>query len=252
LLEARGTQISARTVRRILHENDLSSHKPVACPKLTADHRVNRMRFAENHTNWTIQQWSSVMFSDESRFCLRSPDGRERVWRRPGERFAPCCISPRTPFGGGGVMVRAGIFFYGHTELIFIEHGTLTADRYIRQCLETHVVPYAPFVGENFLFMHDNARPHTARIVTNYLDTVEIPRLEWPARSPDMNPIEHVWDKLGRNVKKRQPLPETIQELRIALNEEWEQMPQEEIQHLIESMPRRIETLRRCRGGNTR
>jgi transposase len=85
LLEARGTQISARTVRRILHESDLSSQKPVACPKLTADHRVNRMRFAEDHTNWTIQQWSSVMFSDKSRFCLRSPDGRERVWRRPGE-----------------------------------------------------------------------------------------------------------------------------------------------------------------------
>jgi transposase len=100
--------------------------------------------------------------------------------------------------------------------------------------------------------MHDNARPHTARIVTNYLDTVEIPRLERPARRPDMNPIEHVWDHLGRNVKKRQPLPETIQELRIALYEEWEQMPQEEIQHVIESKPRRIETLPRCRGGYTR
>jgi hypothetical protein len=128
----------------------------------------------------------------------------ERVWRRPGERFARCCISPRTPFGGGGgVMVWAGNSFYGRTELIFIEHETLTADRYIGQCLETHVVPYAPFVGGNFLLMHDNARPHTARIVTNYLDTVEIPRLEWPARSPDMNPIEHVWDKLGRNLKKK-------------------------------------------------
>jgi hypothetical protein len=82
---------------------------------------------------------------------------------------------------------------------------------YIRQCLEAHVVPYAPFVGENFLFMHDNARPHIARIVTTYLDTVEIPPLEWPARSPDMNPIEHVWDTLGRTVKKRQPLPEPFQ-----------------------------------------
>jgi hypothetical protein len=109
----------------------------------------------------------------------------ERVWRRPGERFARCCISPRTPFGGNS--------FYGRTELIFIEHGTLTADRYIGQCLETHVVPYAPFVGGNFLLMHDNGRPHTARIVTNYLDTVEIPRLEWPARSPDMNPVTKSW-----------------------------------------------------------
>jgi hypothetical protein len=92
-------------------------------------------------------------------------------------------------------------------------------DRYIRQCLETHVVPYAPFVGENFLFMHGNDRPDTARIVTNYLDTIEIPHLEWPAPSLDMNPMG-VWDTLGRNVKKRQPLPETIQKLRIELHEE--------------------------------
>lgn len=252
LLQARGTQISARTVRRVLHKSGLHSRKPMACPKLTVAHRVNRRRFAENHRNWTVQQWSSVMFSDESRFTLRSPDGRERVWRRPGERFAPCCITPRTPFGGGGVMVWAGISFNGRTELIFIEHGTLTADRYIRQCLEDHVVPYAPFVGNNFLFMQDNARPHTARIVMDYLNIVGIPLLEWPACSPDMNPLEHVWDILGQKIRKRQPLPETIQELRIALNEEWEQIPQQQIQHLIEGMPRRIESLRRCRGGSTR
>lgn len=201
LLETRRTQISSRTVRMILHEGGLSSHKPARCPSLTAAHRVNRMRFAENHRNLTIVQWSSVMFSDESRFCLRSPDGRERVRRRPGERFAPCCISPRTPFGGGGVMVWAGISFEGRTGLIFVERGTLTADRYTRQCLQDHVVPYGPFVDENFLFMHDTARPHTARIVRNFLDAVEIPVLEWPARSPDMNPIEHVWDMLGRQVR---------------------------------------------------
>jgi hypothetical protein len=88
-------------------------------------------------------------------------------------------------------MVWAGISFYESTKLIFIELGTLTGDRYIRQCLEAHVVPYASFVRENFFFMH-NVRPHTARIVTNYLDAVKIPRLGWPARRPDMNPIEHV------------------------------------------------------------
>jgi hypothetical protein len=73
LVEARGIQISARTVRRVLHESDLSSYKPVVCSKLTADHRGSRRRFAQHHINWTIQQWSLVMFSDESHFCLRSP-----------------------------------------------------------------------------------------------------------------------------------------------------------------------------------
>ena len=252
LVAARGTEISSRSVRRVLKENGLTSRKQVQCPLLTPANKTARLRFATEHRNWTIHQWSTVMFSDESRFSLRSPDGRERVWRRVGERFASCCIAPKTPFGGGSVMVWAGISFYGRTELVVIERGSMTADRYIRECLEDHVVPYAPFVGDQFLFMHDNARPHVAQVVTQYLENVEIPRLDWPARSPDLNPIEHLWDTLTKHAKCIRPLPETTQEQRMRLIEKWDQIPQEIIQHLIESMPRRMEAVIRSRGGNTR
>ncbi|EFA12077.1 Transposable element Tc3 transposase-like Protein [Tribolium castaneum] len=75
---------------------------------------------------------SRVLFSDEWRFCLHSPDGRHRIWRRSGERFAQCNIVPRVNFGGGSIMVWGGISLEARTELVIVDRGTMTADRYIR------------------------------------------------------------------------------------------------------------------------
>jgi transposase len=252
LANVRQTNVSSPTVRRRLKSFGLTSRKPATAPLLLPHHRRARLNFAMEHTYWTEEQWGSVLFTDESRFTLRSPDGRERVWRRQGERYAACCISPRTPFGGGGVMVWGGISLEARTELVIVERSSITARRYITECLQDHVVPYAEFLGENFILMQDNARPHTAGIVRQYLNEVGIVTLPWPARSPDMNPIEHVWDELGRRIRHRENIPETIPSLRIALQEAWEQLPQDVIANLIRSVPRRLETLIAARGGNTR
>jgi transposase len=97
--------------------------------------------------------------------------------------------------------------------------------------------------------MDDNPRPHMARIVVRYLEQVGIRRPPWPVNSPDLNPIVHVWDFLGKRVRRCQPRPETLNGLRVALQEEWAQTPQDYITTLIQSMPRDVI---RARGGNTR
>lgn len=251
LQEVRGVAVSERTVRRRLQEYGLSARRPANGPELTREHRVERMRFAREHQDWGIEEWRQILFSDESRFCLRSPDGRQRIWRRTGERFAQCNIVSRRSFGGGSIMVWGGINLDARTELVAKNGGAMTADRYIRDILEPHAVPFAPFVGDNFMLMHDNARPHIARIVHEYLDEVEIPRLIWPARSPDLNPIEHVWDMVGRRVRARIPAPANLQELSAAVVQEWDEIDQYDIRHLIAGMPRRMEAVIRARGGNT-
>lgn len=252
LREVRGVNVSVWTVRRRLAEVGLTACRPAHGPKLLPRHRTARLQFAHNHLAWTLAQWKAVLFTDESRFCLYSSDGRQRVWRRPGERYAACTFVPRVSHNGGSIMVWAGISLEARTELVFVEGGSLTAHRYITDILEDHVVPFAPLIGDNFILMHDNARPHVARCVNQYLDEVGITCMDWPACSPDMNLIEHAWDMLDKRVRSRQVSPASLQELRIALQEEWENIPQDYFRTLFNSMQKRMEAVIRARGGNTR
>ncbi|GFW82750.1 putative transposase [Trichonephila clavipes] len=97
-------------------------------------------------------------------------------------------------------------------------------------------------MGLQSLFMDDNAPCHRTVAAEQLLESEDIERMDWPARSPDLNPIEHVWDFLGRRLAARTLPPVTIRELRLALQDEWAAMPQQLIDTLILSMGRRCET----------
>ena len=84
---AGGIPVSVQTIRNRLH-----AAKNLC---LSQRHRAARLQFARNHFRWNRQQWRTVTFSDESRFCLRHIDGRLRVWRRNGERHAEVNVQPR-------------------------------------------------------------------------------------------------------------------------------------------------------------
>ncbi|UYV72108.1 hypothetical protein LAZ67_9001837 [Cordylochernes scorpioides] len=131
-----------------------------------------------------MTEWHRVVFSDESRFCLSSDSRRVRVWRRRGERSNPAAI---------------------------VEHpnGTMTAQRYVDYVLRPVTLPYLQGVP-NALYQQDNARPHTARISQQALQDVQM--LPWPPYSPDLSPIEHVWDIIGRRLHAL-PQPRSEDEL---------------------------------------
>ncbi|GFW60700.1 transposable element Tcb2 transposase [Trichonephila clavipes] len=111
----------------------------------------------------------------------------------------------RNRLHGVGVLVYGGISIDGRTYLYIIRNGPLTARRYRDEILRPIVVPYAAAIGDDFILMDDNSRPHRANLVEDSPFEEGIVRMEWPACSPDMNPIEHVWDALGRRVAGRQP-----------------------------------------------
>ncbi|GFV08736.1 transposable element Tcb2 transposase [Trichonephila clavipes] len=124
-------------------------------------------------------------------------------------------------------------------DLYIIRGGPLTARRYRDEILRPIVVPYNAAIGDDFILMDHNSRPHRANLVEDSLFEEGIVRMEWPACSPDMNPIEHVWDALGRRVGGRQPPQQTVQELKRALLEGWDRIPQLVINSLCDSMPQR-------------
>ncbi len=97
-----------------------------------------------------------------------------------------------------------------------------------------------------------SARPHVARIYKQFLEAENTPVLAWPAYSPDMSPIKHVWDALDRRIRQHVPVPANIQQLRTFIEEEWTNIPQATINNLINSMWRRCVAMREANGGHTR
>ena len=244
-------RIHRQTVINRLRDEGLRCRRPYVGLPLTAPRRARRMAWLAAHAprRFPMRQWRRVLFSDESRFTLFRPDGRRRVYRRRGERFADACVLERDRFGGGSVMIWGAISHGVKSPLVVID-GNLTAVRYRDEILRPVAVPLVQ--QRNLVFQHDNARPHVARVCQQFLANNNIQPIDWPPYSPDLSPIEHLWDELDRRVRRRQNIPVTLDQLRIALLEEWNNVPMRRINALMNSMHRRIRAVTVARGGHTR
>ena len=241
--------IHARTVRRRLRDRHLRARRPYRGPVLTPRHLQQRLLWCRRHLNWTRRQWGDVLFTDESKFNVYMADGRQRVWRRRGERFANCCVQQHDRWGGGSVLVWAGVTSATRTQLVIL-NGPVNAQTYQNQVLNPVVRPFIRQHGG--LLQQDNARAHTARATQQYLQAHNINTIAWPSLSPDLAPIEHVWDELGRRVYQRNPAPRNVNQLRQALLQEWQLIPQRRITNIINTMRQRCNACIAAGGGHTR
>ncbi|GFX34378.1 transposable element Tc3 transposase [Trichonephila clavipes] len=170
---------------------------------------------------------------DEGRFSLSSDSHRILIWREPGSRNHPSNIIERDRYGGRGVLVWGGIILGSRTDLHIFDAGSVNGTRYCNEILLPYVRLFRGAMGVQFLFMDDNAPCHRIVAAEQLLESEEIERMDWPARSPDLNPIEHVWYFLVRRLAARTLPLVTIRELRLALQDEWAAMPQQLIDTLI-------------------
>ncbi|GFW30110.1 transposable element Tcb2 transposase [Trichonephila clavipes] len=122
-------------------------------------------------------------------FSVQPDNRRIFMWRDRGSRDNPAFVDESVRFGGGGVLVYGVISIDGRTDLYIIRDGPLTARRYSDEIFRPIVVPYAAAIGDDFILMDDNCRPHRANLVEDFLFEEGIVRMGWPACSPDRNPI---------------------------------------------------------------
>ncbi|GFT18293.1 ribosomal protein S6 kinase alpha-3 [Trichonephila clavipes] len=235
-LAASGKQISRKTVARRLRGGGLYARRPVVCVPLTRQHRTARLQWCREHHNWTEQDWACVLFSDESRFSLSSDCRRQLIWRESGTAYRPENIQEKDRYPTCSIMVWAGIMINGRTRLHVVANGTMMGQRYIDEILLPHVRLFRGAVGDKFVFMDDNATCHRTLAVQDCLDSEGIQRLVWPARSPGLNPIENVWDALGRQVAGRNYPPTNKNILIRALTQEWDKLPQHLLDNVVQSM----------------
>jgi hypothetical protein len=159
--------------------------------------------------------WWRVHWTDKSRFLLRPNYGRARVWRQRNTSFQDNHILGTTAFGSGGVTVW-GYFSFDCKLDLYVLGGNLTGQKYRDNVLAPRVVPHFDnhALADRPMFMDDNTRPHRARIAQHFLQQEAVQTIPWPAMSPDMNPIEHVWGFIGRKINQRNPKCQNIDELR--------------------------------------
>ena len=144
-------------------------------------------------------------------------------------------------------MVWGGISHVGKTNLTIVV-GNLNGIRYRDEILAPIVLPFIRTHHFNHVFQQDSARCHISRVAMNFLNENHIRTLPWQTLSPDLNSIEHLWNEVGRRVRR----PESIDQLQRALTDEWNNIPQAFVMRLIGSMRRRCLAVIIARGEHTR
>ena len=238
---------SNSTVRRFLRKKDIRRKKMKGQPRLSNDHKQRRLQFAKEHQTWD-KEWTTVIFSDEKKWNLDGPDGYKHYWS--SKDMSEITYSRRQN-AGGGIMVWGGICANGKLPLIIID-GKFNALRYIEMLDDAGLSEEGiKLCGEDFVFQQDNAPIHTARATMDYFHAMGIKVLTWPARSPDINPIENAWGWLSHEVYKDGKQYDSVEELKKAVLKCWDNIPMEYLQKLISSMKNRVFEIIKQNGGQT-
>jgi arsenate reductase-like glutaredoxin family protein len=227
LLLKKGIAVTSRCVRLHLNSLNYKNSKPVLVPHLIETHINRRIQWCKNHGNF---DWERVLFTDETSIEVGGYRGVQ--WHRNGHRPT----APRRKFPNK-VMFWGGISTTRKTELLVIS-GSMNGEKYV-ETLRVILSKLPKGFKKKMVFQQDGASCHTCRQARDFFTEQEINMLDWPANSPDLNPIENIWSILKDKVSKR--CPESREDVVQFAMEEWDALDMDLIKASILSMPSRID-----------
>lgn len=247
-----GTVVTDSAVRKNLKSNGYSSCIARCKPLLSEINIKKRLEFAKKYRYESIEFWKKVIFIDEIKFNIYHSDGKQqRVWRKQNEALKRKNIAPSVKHGGGNVMVWGAVGYHGVVNMEFIQE-TMNQHIYIN-ILKRNLAESARKnqCERDFYFYQDNDPKHKAWNTKMWL-LYNCPHvIETPPQSPDLSPIEHLWEHLDRKVRINQTVSNKST-LMNAISTEWERIDPDVTMKLVESMPRRLEAVIKAKGHHTK
>src|SRR5208282_874781 len=264
------TRLIGQALRDINYYLRIPRKKPFLSPKM----KQKRLQWCKDREHWSTLDWRNWIYTDECQVILGHGGRPPRVRRRPNTAFDEGNLMPIFKQQSTSAMFWAAITWdrsNGRTSLVLIRkreprERTSPRDRlgmnsaqYTNEVLTPYLLPfwnriYGSMGGMEVL--EDGSGPHNGPAARQFRLEHGIPRAAWPGNLPDLNPIENCWRELKIRLRKRfkdvNKRPQNQQELIAAAQEEWLQIDQKWINHLIDSMPLRIAAVIKARGGHTR
>ena len=176
-----GLQLSERTGRRYVRILKMNSNIAIQKPFISTKIMASRILWARTHKDWTLSQWSNVLFTDESSFSVRPLKNRLRVWRHKGCRLQHRHVVPTFKSGHKTVSVWGGFSMLGRTPLVATV-GKFDQHTY-RSIIDAHITPFMNKTHggtESFMLQEDNCGPHRAKSIAIHLTNNEVSRMKWP------------------------------------------------------------------------
>lgn len=228
-------QISHTFLSNLLKSKGIFPLYPVYKPKLTPKHKIRRKELSKKFMFMSRSERLRIVFSDETRFCLNGNDSKKKIWFKKGIKN-PKRIKETTKFPKS-VMVWGCFSHLGVGKLVIVDKNVNSAV-YIDLLNENLLDSVSKMGLPDFHFQHDNAPAHRSKLTKDFLKEIGVEVLDWPAQSPDLNPIENLWAYLKKLVYARSP--RTLEELKEFILDEWRKIPQELCDRLVKSFNDRI------------
>ncbi|CDF37417.1 unnamed protein product [Chondrus crispus] len=241
--------IKSSRVRVVLSSTPTLRYMRMArAPMMLPRHKIARESWARDKVTWTPSDWANVVWSDEKKFNLDGPDGFAFYWH--DLRKDRKVLSKRQQ-GGDSVMVWGAFAGKKKCDLVVLE-GKQNVLMYI-QTLETNLLPFVDQeLDPSWTFMQDGAAVHRANCVYEWFEEEEVHVMDWPAKSPDLNPIENLWGILARKVYAHERQFNNIDELLECIMDCWENINTETLDKLVGSMQKRCFDCAMAKGGPTK